>query len=41
MRDLAELLPELEAQLGPLQGEPVELTAGITNRNLRLRLGDG
>jgi thiamine kinase-like enzyme len=41
MRDLAELLPELEAQLGPLQAEPVELTAGITNRNLRLRLGDG
>lgn len=39
MRDLAELLPELEAQLGPLEGEPVELAAGITNRNLRLRLG--
>lgn len=41
MRELADVLPELEAALGPLHGEPIALTAGITNRNLRVRLGDG
>jgi thiamine kinase-like enzyme len=39
--ELHEVLPLLEAELGPLGGEPVALTAGITNRNLRVRLGDG
>jgi thiamine kinase-like enzyme len=39
MRELADVLGVLEAELGPLEGEPEVLTAGITNRNLRLRLG--
>jgi thiamine kinase-like enzyme len=37
--ELAEVLPLLEAELGPLRGDPVALTEGITNRNLRVRLG--
>jgi thiamine kinase-like enzyme len=39
--ELDEVLPLLEAELGPLEGEPVALTEGITNRNLRMRLGAG
>jgi thiamine kinase-like enzyme len=41
MVELADVLPHLEAELGPLQGEPIALTEGITNRNLRMRLGAG
>jgi thiamine kinase-like enzyme len=39
MVELADVLPLLEAELGGVEGEPVALTEGITNRNLRLRLG--
>jgi thiamine kinase-like enzyme len=37
--ELPDLLPRLEAELGALEGEPIALTAGITNRNARVRLG--
>src|SRR4051812_38281619 len=32
-----ELIARLQELLGPLEGEPVELGGGITNRNLRAR----
>jgi thiamine kinase-like enzyme len=35
------LVARLEPELGPLHGEPVPLDGGITNRNFRVRLGDG
>jgi thiamine kinase-like enzyme len=38
---LAALLDRLPPELGPLSGEPAPLEGGITNRNFRLRLGDG
>lgn len=41
MDDLAAILAELEPALGPLAGEPVVLSGGITNRNLKVRLGAG
>jgi thiamine kinase-like enzyme len=34
-----DVLERLEPQLGPLEGEPVVLGGGITNHNLRVRLG--
>lgn len=39
--ELNDILARLEAELAPLQGEPQELDGGITNRNFRVRLGDG
>ncbi len=41
MPDLTEIVGQLTAQLGPLEGEPVPLEGGITNRNFRVRLGEG
>jgi thiamine kinase-like enzyme len=38
---LAVLLERLPAELGALEGEPVPLAGGITNRNFRLRLDGG
>jgi len=38
---LAVLLERLPAELGPLEGEPIPLEGGITNRNFRLRLDGG
>jgi thiamine kinase-like enzyme len=38
---LAVLLEALPAELGALEGEPVPLEGGITNRNFRLRLDGG
>jgi thiamine kinase-like enzyme len=37
---LEAVLAGLEDELGPRRGEPVALDGGITNRNLRVRLGD-
>src|SRR4051812_30718157 len=37
---LEAVLAGLEGELGPRRGEPVSLDGGITNRNLRVRLGD-
>ncbi len=39
MDHLAAVLPRLEAELGPLSGEPEALGGGITNHNLRACLG--
>ena len=36
---LAPALRELERTLGPLEGEPAPLDGGLTNRNVRARLG--
>ncbi len=41
MADLAGIVDELTGQLGPLDGEPMPLDGGITNRNFRVRFGDG
>ncbi|HWX73927.1 MAG TPA: phosphotransferase [Solirubrobacteraceae bacterium] len=41
MTELTDILPQLEQRLGPLAGEPVPLDGGITNRNFRVRLGEG
>src|ERR1700712_2098857 len=35
------LLEQLAARLGPQQGAAVALSGGITNRNYRVRFGDG
>lgn len=40
MDDLAPILARLEPSLGPLDGEPAVLSGGITNRNLRTRMGE-
>ena len=40
MDELNEILTHLQGQLGALSGAPVELDGGITNRNLRVTLGD-
>jgi thiamine kinase-like enzyme len=37
--ELEDILAQLESLLGPLTGEPVALTGGITNRNFRATLG--
>jgi len=37
MAPLAEILGPISARLGELEGEPVALTGGITNRNYRVR----
>jgi thiamine kinase-like enzyme len=39
--ELNDILTQLEMLLGRLDGDPVPLTGGITNRNFRVRLGDG
>jgi thiamine kinase-like enzyme len=41
MAQLDGILARLEPILGPLSGPVVALSGGITNRNYRLRLGDG
>ncbi len=38
---IAAIVAELEPLLGPVGGEPVPLDGGITNRNYRVRLGEG
>ncbi len=38
--DLDAILAILEPDLGPLEGEPIVLSGGITNRNLKVRLGE-
>jgi thiamine kinase-like enzyme len=40
VNDLAEILAVLEPELGPLSGEPEVLSGGITNRNVKVRLGE-
>jgi thiamine kinase-like enzyme len=40
MADLGEIVGLAERTLGPVSGEPVRLTGGITNRNYRLRFGE-
>lgn len=40
MDDLRDILAQLEPELGPLVGEPEVLSGGITNHNLKARLGD-
>jgi thiamine kinase-like enzyme len=35
----ADALRELEKRLGPIEGEPVPIAGGITNRNWRVRFG--
>jgi thiamine kinase-like enzyme len=37
---LSEILERLAAELGPVDGEPVPLDGGITNRNYRVRFGE-
>jgi thiamine kinase-like enzyme len=37
--DLADISEQLSSLLGPLSGEPVPLTGGITNRNFRATFG--
>jgi thiamine kinase-like enzyme len=39
MPELAAIIARLEPELGSLEGAPVPLEGGITNRNFRLRLG--
>jgi aminoglycoside phosphotransferase (APT) family kinase protein len=39
--ELNEILARLEQSLAPLRGEPSELGGGITNRNFRVKFGDG
>ncbi len=39
MDEAAAIVARLEPDLGPLEGEPSVLSGGITNRNLRARLG--
>src|ERR1035441_8134972 len=39
MADLGEIVALAERALGPVEGEPVRLAGGITNRNFRLRFG--
>ena len=39
--DLAAAIARLEPRLGPLRGEPQVLGGGMTNRNVRVRLGEG
>jgi thiamine kinase-like enzyme len=39
VQQLSEAVASLESSLGALDGEPVALTGGITNRNFRARLG--
>lgn len=39
--ELRAVLTLLEPDLGPLQGEPQTLSGGLTNRNVRVRLGAG
>jgi thiamine kinase-like enzyme len=39
MPDLDRIIALVSDALGPAEGEPVELTAGLTNRNLRMRFG--
>jgi thiamine kinase-like enzyme len=36
---MEEILRKLAAELGPMEGEPVALEDGITNRNFRVRFG--
>ncbi|HEY4917525.1 MAG TPA: hypothetical protein VIH92_11470, partial [Solirubrobacteraceae bacterium] len=36
---LEEILARLQAFVGPLSGEPVPLSGGITNHNFRVMLG--
>jgi thiamine kinase-like enzyme len=38
--DLNDISEQLSSLLGPLSGEPVPLTGGITNRNFRATFGD-
>ena len=38
---IAGLIARLEPDLGPLHGDPQPLDGGITNRNYRVRMGDG
>ena len=37
--DLDRIVALVSDALGPAEGEPVELTAGLTNRNLKMRFG--
>ena len=37
---MEEVLRKLEADLGPITGEPEPLREGITNRNFRVRFGE-
>jgi thiamine kinase-like enzyme len=39
MPELDAIIARLEPELGPLEGKPLPLDGGITNRNFRLRLG--
>lgn len=39
MADLINLVDRLAARLGPVEGQPVPLDGGITNRNFRVRFG--
>jgi thiamine kinase-like enzyme len=41
LADNADIVTRLEALLGPARGDPVPLEGGITNRNYRVRFGDG
>ena len=40
MRELGDIVRELEPELGPAAAAPVPLDGGITNRNFRVRFGD-
>ena len=40
MADLITIVDRLAARLGPVDGEPVPLDGGITNRNYRVRFGE-
>src|SRR5215210_2756561 len=39
--ELRAVLTLLERDLGPLRGEPQTLAGGLTNRHVRVQLGDG
>jgi aminoglycoside phosphotransferase (APT) family kinase protein len=41
VRELDAVLEPLQERLGPLEGDPLPLSGGITNRNFRVRLGGG
>src|SRR6266540_4166029 len=39
MLELAAIVTRLETELGRIEGDPLPLDGGITNRNYRVRLG--
>jgi thiamine kinase-like enzyme len=41
LKNFGRIVEKLSPSLGPIDGEPLPLEGGITNRNYRVKLGDG